>query len=100
MMRYEVPNILRSHRTNVSQMCSAKRHSGNKKGLTSDIIVMVQTDTGIPPREQATVLLCGSLQDSSVSLKNHLKKKINKRERDSVNPRCGNPTFFPAPAYR
>lgn len=72
MMRYEVPNILRSCRTNVSQMCSAKRHSGNKKGLTSDIIVMVQTDTGIPPREQATVLLCGSLQDSSVSLKNHL----------------------------
>ena len=31
MMRYEVPNILRSRRTNASQMCSAKRHSGKQK---------------------------------------------------------------------
>lgn len=43
---------------------------------------MVQTDTGIPPREQATVLLCGSLQDSSVSLKNHLWKKKKKKGRE------------------
>lgn len=37
--------------------------------FNSDIIIAVQTDIGIPPDEQPTMLLCGSRQDFAVSLK-------------------------------